>query len=88
MGQIREHVTTAVLRLNESLAIGPDTDGVARAKAALAKHVGKLVVTPGKRDGRPVYKVTATSPGAASVGAGVLLRDGGRGGRTSDQSLH
>lgn len=29
-----------------------------RAKSALAKHLGKLVLTPALRDGRPVYKVT------------------------------
>ena len=28
------------------------------AKTALAKHVGKLVLTPALRDGRPLYTVT------------------------------
>jgi hypothetical protein len=33
---------------------------IARAKAALAKHVGRLFLTPTIRDGRPVYTVTGS----------------------------
>ena len=56
---LREHVTRALLQLKESLAAAGHGD-LARAKAALAKHVGKLVLTPETRDGRPVYKVTGS----------------------------
>jgi site-specific DNA recombinase len=54
---IREYVTTALLGFRESLATATDAD-VTRAKAALGRHVGKLVLTPLVRDGRPVYSVT------------------------------
>ena len=75
---IREHATKAVLRLQESLVQGCGTD-VARAKEALAKHVGKLILTPTVRMGRPAYKVS----GADTVEGGteksrmqVVARDG------------
>jgi len=54
---IREHVTTALLGFKESLATANDSD-VTSAKAALERHVGKLVLTPLVRDGRPMYIVT------------------------------
>jgi site-specific DNA recombinase len=55
---LREHVTRELLGFKEVLlAAGNDAEMV-RAKAALTKHVGKLVLTPALRDGRPVYKVT------------------------------
>jgi hypothetical protein len=31
-----------------------------RAKTALAKHIGRLVLTPVMREERPVYKVTGS----------------------------
>jgi site-specific DNA recombinase len=58
VGAIRQDVTKAVQEFRNSLTTGVGATDVARAKAALAKHVGKLVLTPGIRDGRPVYKVT------------------------------
>lgn len=57
IGGIRQHDTDAVFRLKESLIDGTGAN-VAKAKEALAKHVGKLVLTPETRDGCPVYKVT------------------------------
>jgi site-specific DNA recombinase len=54
---VRGSVIQMMLGLRESLATRTSMD-VARAKAALAKHVGKLVLTPALRDGRPIYKVT------------------------------
>jgi hypothetical protein len=65
MNGLREHITKELLGFKEALlAAGNDTHLV-QAKTALAKHVGKLVLTPATRDGRPVYKVTAsvTVPG-------------------------
>ena len=78
LGDIREHVTKAVLGLKESLTRGGDTTGVARAKEALAKHVGKLVLTPITRDDRPVYKVTGsvTLPASEKCRMQVVARDG------------
>ena len=77
VGEIREHVTKAVLGLKESLATGADTD-VVRGKEALAKHVGKLALTPCTRDGRPVYKVTGnvTIPDSEKCRMQVVARDG------------
>jgi hypothetical protein len=55
---LREQITRELLGFKESLlAVGSEADLV-RAKSALAKHIGKLVLTPALRDGRPVYKVT------------------------------
>jgi hypothetical protein len=56
---LREHVTRELLQLTESLAAAGQCD-LTRAKQAIAKHVGKLVLTPATRDGRPVYKVTGS----------------------------
>jgi hypothetical protein len=44
--------------------VAGDTD-FTRAKLALARHLGKLVLTPVMHDGRPVYRVS----GNVSVGA-------------------
>jgi hypothetical protein len=55
---LREHVRRELLGFKNSLVgAGNDADMV-RAKTALAKHVGKLVLSPAVRDCRPVYKVT------------------------------
>jgi len=54
---LRQHVTKAMFGLRESLATSADGD-FTRAKEALARHIGRLVLTPEMRDGRPVYKVT------------------------------
>jgi hypothetical protein len=51
---IREHVMKSIMRLGVTLKAGD----ISRAKDALAKHIGKLVLTPVQRDGRPVYKVS------------------------------
>jgi hypothetical protein len=66
------------MQLRELLTASGDTD-FARAKEALAKHLGKLVLTPVMHDGRPVYRVS----GNVSVGAGtekcrmqLVARDG------------
>ena len=53
---VREHVVTSILRLRETLK----TEDVSRAKEALAKHIGKLVLTPVERDGRQVYRVSGS----------------------------
>jgi hypothetical protein len=63
IGDMRRQVTKELLRLKESLAAGQEAQ-LARAKAAIAKHVGKLVLTPSQVEGRPVYKVA----GAVTVG--------------------
>ena len=52
-----------------------------RAKTALAKHVGRLVLTAAVREGRPVYKVTgniSVSPdsGAEQCRKQLVARDG------------
>ena len=78
LGEIREHVTREVLGLKESLLAGADANGFARAKAALAKHLGKLVLTPGLRDGRPVYVVSGniTIPDSEGRRMQMVARDG------------
>jgi site-specific DNA recombinase len=75
--EIRQHVTDAAFRLKESLIDGTDAN-VARAKEALAKHVGKLVLTPETRDGCPVYKVTGnlTFPAPEKCRMLKVARDG------------
>ena len=82
MVNIRDHIASAMLlasamlRLKESLATS-ETDSV-RAKEALAKHIGKLVLTPMIRDGRPVYAVSGNvSPaGAERCRMQWVARDG------------
>ena len=56
---IRDHVTKSLRGLRELLACRGEAE-VARAKKAIAGHIGKLTLTPVIRDGRPVYKVTGT----------------------------
>jgi hypothetical protein len=56
---VRERITKELLGFKESLAAGSDAD-MTRAKTALAKHIGKLGLTPARRGGRPVYKVTGS----------------------------
>ena len=59
LSEIREHVTNSCLRLKELLSINSDGD-FARAKEALAKHVGALVLTPTAQAGRPMYQVSGS----------------------------
>jgi site-specific DNA recombinase len=59
LSEIREHVTNSCLRLKELLTIDSDGDFV-RAKEALAKHIGALVLTPTEQAGRPMYKVSGS----------------------------
>jgi DNA invertase Pin-like site-specific DNA recombinase len=54
VGSIRERVMKTLTRLHEATRAGGD---VSRAKEALATYVGKLVLSPVQRDGRPVYRV-------------------------------
>jgi site-specific DNA recombinase len=54
VGGIREYVVRAIMRLSETLKTG-DVSG---AKEALANHIGKLILTPVQREGRPIYKVS------------------------------
>ncbi len=58
VGDIGDYVTKSVLRLKESLTGRSDAD-FARAKA-LAKHIGRLVLTPTSREGRLMYEVTGS----------------------------
>jgi site-specific DNA recombinase len=78
IGKIREHVTRTIRGLKEALAISTGTNDVTRAKAALAKHIGKLVLTPATRDGRPVYMVTGkiALPDSEKCRMQVVARDG------------
>ena len=76
VSNLRERITTALLGFKEIL--GTETD-VSRAREALAKHLGKLVLTPAMRDGRPLYTVE----GSVSVLGGtercrmqLVARDG------------
>jgi hypothetical protein len=77
-GGDRNHVTKAVNGFKESLATGDDSNNGARAKEALATDVGKLVLTPGIRGGRPVHKVTGnvTLPDSEKCRMQVVARDG------------
>jgi len=53
---VREHVVKSIMRLGEMLK----AEDVSHAKEALAKHIGKLFLTPVERDGRQVYKVSGS----------------------------
>jgi hypothetical protein len=53
---VRDHVVKSIMRLGEMLK----SEDMSRAKEAVAKHVGKLVLTPVEHDGRPVYKVSGS----------------------------
>ena len=74
---IREHVSNSLLQLGTLLLADTDQNA-ARAKEALAKHVGKLVLTPSTRDGRPIYKVTGgvTIRNSDKSRMQVVARDG------------
>jgi hypothetical protein len=80
LGEIREHVTKALLTVKESLTNA--THGhFARAKETIARHVGKLVLTPSIREGRPVYRVTgnlavAPQPELEKCRMQLVARDG------------
>ncbi len=78
LGEIREHVIRAVEGLKRSLDVNVGTNDLVRAKAALAKHVGKLVLTPGTRDGCPVYKVSGaiSIPDSEKCRMQLVARDG------------
>jgi site-specific DNA recombinase len=54
---IRGNVMKSIMRLRETMYGG----NVSRAREALAKHIGKLVLTPVTRDGRPVYRVSGSA---------------------------
>ena len=71
--EIREQVTKTLLSLRQALS---DEDLI-RAKTAIMKHVGRLVLTPVVRDGRQVYRVSG-SVGVPVEKSGMLLvaRDG------------
>ena len=72
---IRNHVLRSIMRLGETLKAGD----LSRAKEALAKHIGKLVLTPVQRDGRPVYKVSgnvSVQPDSEKCRMLVVARDG------------
>ena len=76
--QPQEYLTTALAGLKESLAHGTEDD-VNQTKQAIAKYIGKLVLTPTMLDGRPVYKVSGniTIPDADDkCRMQVVARDG------------
>ncbi len=75
--EIREHVRGSLMGLRHLLAANTDGD-YARAKEAIAKHLGKLVLTPSVREGRPVYKVTGsfTVPDDEKCRMQLVARDG------------
>jgi DNA invertase Pin-like site-specific DNA recombinase len=54
VGSVRDQIVKCVTGLRETMR---DKD-VARAKDAIDKYVGKLVLTPVQRDGRRVYRVS------------------------------
>jgi hypothetical protein len=71
--QIRELVLKAILQLRKVL----DEGDVQRARSALSKHLGRLVLTPTLKDGKKIFRVT----GAVNLqpGNGVMqlvARDG------------
>jgi site-specific DNA recombinase len=75
---IREQVVKSIRQLGEMLKV----EDVSRAKEAIAKHIGKLVLTPVEHDGRPVYKVSggvSLQPPSADTGKcrmQLVARDG------------
>jgi hypothetical protein len=71
--EIRQQVTKTLLSLRQALS---DED-VIRAKTAIMKHVGRLVLTPVVKGGRGVYRVSG-SVGVPVENRGMLLvaRDG------------
>ena len=54
VNKLREQIAATLGGLKELLVTEKD---ISRGRAALAKHVGKLVLTPAIQDGRPIYKV-------------------------------
>jgi len=72
---IRDQVMKSIMRLGETLKAGD----ISRAKEALARHIGKLVLTPVQRDGRPVYKVSgnvSVQPDTGKCRMQLVARDG------------
>ena len=82
---VRDHVVKSIMRLGEMLK----PEDLSRAKEALAKHVGKLVLTPVEHDGRPVYQSIGERQRSAAGGyREVSNAVGGQGrNRTADASL-
>ena len=78
---LREHVTKELLGFKESLLnAGSDTD-IVQARSVLARHLGKLVLTPVMRDGHPVYRVNGNITLPPDGGPGecrkqLVARDG------------
>jgi hypothetical protein len=71
--KIRALVTSAVMELGALLGKG-ETE---RARGALAKHVGRLVLTPTIQDGKPLFRVTgAVNLAPATSVMPVVARDG------------
>ena len=54
--RVRGHVVSALMQLREML----EERGIALARAALQKHVGKLLLTPKMMDGRRVFEVSGS----------------------------
>ena len=79
MADLRSLVTHAIRALKESLANAPEDD-LLRAKKGLCDHIGRLILTPIIRNGRPVYRVsggvTVARPNDANRRMQVVARDG------------
>jgi len=79
VAHLRSLVTQTVSTLMESLANRGEGDMV-RAKKALSEHIGRLVLTPAARDGRPVYQVsgglTLAPPDGQKCRMQLVARDG------------
>jgi len=75
LDEIREHVVKSFMRLGETLKAGD----ISRTKEAVAKHIGKLVLAPVQRDGRPAYKVSgnvSAQPDTDKCRMQLVARDG------------
>jgi hypothetical protein len=76
ISDIRDHVQKSLLQLQKLLANRGD---FARARQALAQHIGKLILTPGMHDDRPVYRVTGrlgVKPDSEKGRMQLVARDG------------
>jgi hypothetical protein len=76
VGDIRDHVTRAVLGLKESLLTHGDERGPSQRGPREARR--ELVLTPGTLDGRPIYKVTGnvSIPDPEKCRMQLVARDG------------
>jgi hypothetical protein len=79
MNGLREHITKELLGFQGGAPSGGQRSPLVQAKSALAKHVGKLVLTPAVRDGRPLVQADGQYYCPGGWARKVLQTVGGQG---------